>query len=111
MIPRGAAISLTALYSIIFFYHRSYDLLILALPVAFAAIEAGREPEMTAWGALALLAMFVNPSGMRAIAEWSFALGCGWGQVVRAIVLPITTWLILGALAGLWSSVRRASPG
>ena len=111
-LPRGAVCALTALDASLFFYHRSYDLTILALPLVYAAMEAERRVSrgMACGGALILLALFVNPSGMRAIAAWSFALDEG-GPVVRALVLPMTTWLILAAMAGLWASRHECRRG
>jgi len=41
-LPRPAACSLVALYSMVFFYHRNYDAVILALPLVYAANQAGR---------------------------------------------------------------------
>lgn len=117
-LPRGALCAVAALYASIFFYHRSYDLVLLALPLVYAAMRAGESSAsgtdgIACWGALVLLATFVNPSGMRSLEGWSFGLARG-GQVVRALALPWATWLILGALAGLWASssvrVRPAGP-
>src|SRR6266566_2587174 len=39
-LPRGAACSLVALYSMVFLYHRDYDTLILALPLVYCAAGA-----------------------------------------------------------------------
>jgi hypothetical protein len=102
----GADWALVALYASLFLYHRTYDMVLLVLPMVFAALQAERAPPSRARrlavcaAILLLLVPFVNPDGLKLLERWSFAWG-PWGRVVQATALPMTTWLILLAAAGL----------
>lgn len=103
--PREVACGLVALYAGIFFYHRLYDMLLLALPIVGMALTAQREPSrrLRAAGILVLLVLFVNPEGLLAVERITSGLGF-WGQVGRAGMMPLAIWLIVAALALGWRS-------
>jgi hypothetical protein len=108
----GMACSLIALYSVLFFYHRVYDTVILALPLAYAAwvAPAAVRPAKVGLivGASAILAdMFLFPKVLtvveRRALEWPI-----WGTLLEATVLACPTWLVLIALGGFaWAALEQ----
>jgi hypothetical protein len=97
--PRAAACSLVACYSMLFLYHRTYDAVILALPLVYltgkARSETGRSRWLHALGASSvLLIIYLNLNTMTDLTNRSMDWGSG-GRVVQATVLPYATWLIL----------------
>jgi hypothetical protein len=114
-LPRGAACSLVALYSVVFLYHRNYDTLILALPFAFSAAGARSAKGRARWWffccSLAILLVWYLDIGLlRALQQHSPDWG-GWGWLAQAAVLPCGTWLILLAMICLAAATRRAGEG
>jgi hypothetical protein len=112
-LPRAAACSLVALFSVVFLYHRSYDTLILALPFAYSAARArsvrGRGRYLFAGCALAILMVWYLDIGLlRALQEVSLN-GGGWGRLVQAVVLPYATWLVVLAMIALVAAARRSA--
>ena len=104
----AATCSLVALYSMIFFYHRFYDAVILVLPLAFTMAGTRRAIGPARWlYALQALAQLValHPIGrmINWIQEGSWGWGV-WGSVSRGIVLPGVTWSILVAMTALGSA-------
>jgi hypothetical protein len=105
-LPRPAVCSLTALYSVLFFYHRIYDTVLLVLPLVYGVCRSQTAGGRSRWwfGASAiavLLVLFANPKGMAVLTD----LAPGWGlpgRLVQAIVLPYATWMVLLAAAGIY---------
>jgi hypothetical protein len=102
-LSRGGACSLVLLYASIFLYHRTYDAVVLALPMLHAADRSrSQSGRARCWFAgcaaciLVCLSLYASP--LRALGKAAFA----WPPVARilihAIVLPSATWLILAAL-------------
>ena len=111
--PAGLVSSILSLYASIFLYHRSYDTVILALPLVYAAIrtgsESGRARTLFAVAMLAILGtMYVNPKLTGLLFEHLQALG-GPGRVAWGLVRPYATWLVLVAM-GCMAAGHRAVP-
>ena len=101
-LPRGAACSLVILYSVIFLYHRYYDLVILALPLVYTVSmsRVGTWERSFPWrisSAAILLALFFHQRLLLMIEHASFELGAT-GQLIQALILPYSTWLVLTAM-------------
>ena len=120
-LPRAALCSLVALYSVVFFYHRIYDTVILTLPLVYcvgrARIEQGRSRRCFAASAISiLLVLYPNTTGLKSLSEASLNWGV-WGRLVQATLLTYATWLVMLAIILLYvaelnracSSSRRES--
>ena len=116
-LPDEVVCSLVCLYSMIFLYHRIYDTVILVVPLAFVMAAARRAVGAARWlFALSGLAQLVaiHPIGrvLKWIQEDSWGWGV-WGSFSRGIVLPGTTWAIVGAMTALglaaWLDGRRVN--
>ncbi|HEX5270122.1 MAG TPA: glycosyltransferase family 87 protein, partial [Gemmataceae bacterium] len=112
--PRGLSASLLALYSVIFFYHRNYDAVILALPLAFAAGHArtanGRPRRWMAAAALMiLLALYLPRRDLFALSHRTFE-SVLTASFVEYLVLPSATWLVLLGMLCLWVGARGLPP-
>jgi hypothetical protein len=113
-LPRAAACSLVALYSSIFLYHRSYDAVILVLPLVYCAgqarVSAGRTRYLFAACAVAVLAvLYLNIDLLRAMTTLSFEAGAVWGRVLQGVVLPYATWLVVLTMVLLVRASQTAS--
>jgi hypothetical protein len=100
---RDHACALVALYATLFLYHRVYDLVLLVLPLVFALLRAEETPgpsrrPLSCAGVLLLLALYVNPDGLRQLSASALELGRA-GLLVQAALLPIAAWLVLASLA------------
>jgi hypothetical protein len=109
-LPRAAACSLVALYSTVFLYHRSYDTVILALPLVYCAGQARSAGGPARWllavaGTAILLVLHLNIDLLREARRLSMEWGA-WGRIVQAVALSYGTWLILLAMALLVWGVR-----
>jgi hypothetical protein len=112
-LPRAAACSLVALYAAVFLYHRTYDLVVLVLPLAYSAGQArvrtgGARRAFAACALCILVALFVKIDWLIALQRASLGWGA-WGRVVQAAVLPCATWLILLAMTCLVIGARKCS--
>jgi hypothetical protein len=116
-LPRPAACALVSLFSLVFFYHRDYDTVILALPLAFSSCQSRSAPARRRWvyvaiGLMALAVLYLNAFWLGPLTPMTWAWGA-WGQLVRATVLPYATWLTLLAMITLvtceLSSTSRAA--
>ncbi len=113
-LPRAAACALVALYSTLFLYHRSYDTVILVLPLVYCAGQARLGQGRVRWqfAACAIALLFVlnlNVEFLREATRLSLTWGA-WGRVVQAVVLPYGTWLIVLAMVLLVSNRRGFKP-
>lgn len=109
--PRGAAISLISLYAAVFFYHRVYDAVILAVPLTYCLglarnLPARRSRPFAACAAALIATLFMYQRFLVMVEAWSHDVG-HWGRFLRAIVLPASTWSILLAIACLGVGVHR----
>jgi hypothetical protein len=109
--PRDAFCSILALYSLMFFYHRHYDLAMLALPLVYAASRLRSsqllERQLCSVALIAMLAvMYLHPSSVR-VAVPRLTGGTGvWERLGEAIVFPYIIWAILLAMACLTIAAR-----
>jgi hypothetical protein len=107
---RDAACSLVALYSLLFLYHRVYDAVILVLPLVYLTRRAigGRADirNLAAWCVVALTLVMDLPLRLM-FAFRSRAQTWASGQLIGALLLPYSTWLILAVLLGVWTIDRR----
>jgi hypothetical protein len=104
-IPRGALGALVSLYSMLFLYHRLYDLVILIIPVIYCASRfravSGWARWLHAWVLVAILLALNVPYGEFHRLQRVYASH----PVLSALVLPSATYLILSALAALAGAV------
>jgi hypothetical protein len=100
-LPRGACCSLVSLYSMLFVYHRTYDLCTLILPLFYSAsrLHTGARPARWChgWVVAAVLLVLNAPYGefVRIQIEYPSS------QILRIVVLPSVTYLILSAMIAL----------
>jgi hypothetical protein len=101
-IDRAEACATLGLIAGIFFYHRIYDEVMMALPLVYGALRASSSEDRSerrrwaAFGSLALLVVYVSPDGLRMLEAASFELGTA-GVAIRSTLLPLAVWLILAA--------------
>ena len=98
--------SLVALYSVVFFYHRIYDTVVLTLPLVYsvgrARVEHGRSRWCFTLSAISiLLVLYLSVAGMKSLTEASLNWGVG-GRLVQATLLPYATWLVILAMVCLY---------
>jgi hypothetical protein len=117
-IDRAEACAALGLIGGLFFYHRIYDEVLMALPVVYGALRASstssaRAGDRRRWAsmaALALLVVYVSPDGLRMLETASFGMGRA-GGVVRGLFLPLATWLIvLAFVVPGWKRPRAPKP-
>ena len=117
VVPRSACCSLVSLYSVLFLYHRNIDLTILIIPLIYSAgrFLSNRGPLRWcyAWVITAVVLSINVPLGLFRRVQ---GLGPTWG-ILRAFVLPWSTYLVLSAIAALalatrleWGSPRNPIP-
>jgi hypothetical protein len=109
--PRAAACSLVALYSVVFLYHRNYDAVILALPLAYSAGQARAARGAASWlftacAVAIVLVLYLKIALLTEVFQWSLSRGA-WGRVVQAIVLPYATWAVVIAMVCLVLGARK----
>jgi Glycosyltransferase family 87 len=118
--PREAICSMVALYSMIFFYHRTHDMAILALPLVYAAIRMRADRLVERRLSLAVLVtiillLYMHPMIVK-IAVQRVAAGQRVLEYLgQAVLLPYATWLILLAmvciaLAAGWLGSETPAP-
>jgi hypothetical protein len=96
----GAACSLVSAYSMLFFYHRVYDAVILIVPVIYAAQSARSAPRPARlWFFVAGLACFVTLFVPGRLFKWGLPASLEWsglrGWAFQALLLPWATWALL----------------
>jgi hypothetical protein len=101
-LPFGAAAALVATAAMLVLYHRVYDSVLLALPLAWSASialgSAGRRKLLAVAIAALLLAVTDLPRmPLAALTRWSLERGFT-GRIVQAAVLPYATWSLVAAL-------------
>jgi hypothetical protein len=111
-VPLPAAWALVACYSVLFLYHRMYDLVMLVLPLTYVVGQAARLPRsrarlgFTAASLCLLIALYPSGSFFNMLLAHTYAWGT-WGQLVQATVLPGVTWAILAAMLCIGWAVRQ----
>ncbi len=114
---RSTLVSLACLASSITIYHRTYDLVLLAIPLTCSIVHAMRNDPVgrrrTGWAILSVVLLLAMnaPSGLGEIAETLQRSLGPWSEgPIRILVRPWATWLVLGAIIGLgWLSRDEAS--
>jgi hypothetical protein len=98
----------------IFLYHRTYDTVVLALPMLYAAGRARSESGRTRWwfagctaSILLTLCIYVTP--IKDLAKSSLDWPGAARIPIQAIVLPYATWLILAAMVLLVLGEKAAN--
>ena len=95
------------LFSCVFLYHRSYDTVILALPLFYcvdrARDETRRRAIMYKAVATGLVLVLNFPRGgvLIRLSNWSQSSGLA-GRMVQILVLPYCTWILLASMFMLW---------
>jgi hypothetical protein len=111
-LPRAAACALVALYSSVFLYHRSYDTVILVLPLVYctAQARAAEGPARWQFAACAVAVLLILNLNVDFLVE-ATRLSLTWGavgRVVQAVLLPYATWLVVLAMVLLVRASRAA---
>jgi hypothetical protein len=104
--PRKALCAMVALYAMIFFYHRTYDMTILALPLVYAATGMKADRLLERWLSFALfimiiLLMYVHSMLAKLAVQKVMEFQPVLGYLGQAILLPYATWLILLSMASI----------
>ncbi len=103
----AATASIVAVGAMLVLYHRTYDSVLLALPLACGAsiaLSSSGSRRLTAVASVALLLAVVDQprSALSGLTRWTLGHGAvGW--LVQAVVLPYATWSILASLVCLAS--------
>ncbi len=111
-LPRSDAVCVICLFSMLFLYHRDYDIVILALPLVHCAgrvqVTTGKVRRLyAACGLIVIAVLYMNASHLRKLTQWSLDRGA-WGHLVQAAILPYVTWLILLAMVLTVRAARAA---
>src|SRR5262249_26768904 len=109
--PPGLLASLAALYAVVFFYHRNYDTMILALPLAFASGYARiGQPTVRWWMTVAalciLVAMYLPRKALFLLLQSTFQPAFV-ASLVEFIVLPSATLCVLASMLCLWVGAKH----
>lgn len=102
-------VSLLALLDLLFFYHRSYDAVVLVFPMAWALSPV--VPRSQSWPVLATLALFSVPLDGLLLALDKLGFIPAWlssGAVWRSFVLPCQAWALL--VMASWLAYCLARP-
>ena len=105
-LPTGGDCSLAALFSVVFFYHRSHDCVVLALPLTYAVARARAGSGQARWAylgatAAVLLALSHQRKAVEMLGRAYRDRDDGLALLVQAVVLPYATWLVLAAMVAL----------
>ena len=108
----SARVSLVALFSMVFLYHRNYDLVILVIPLVDVARRVrnaeGRSRWLLATSATAmLLALNLKRDLMVSLSKVIIAWPPWPGRLAQAVLLPYVTWLLLIAMITLVMGTAR----
>lgn len=111
--PPGLAASMTALYSVVFLYHRTYDAVLFALPMTYALGQARLASGRGRWTwVLAIVAMlgvlYLRRRTLETLTLAVPSLGLA-GRLVEVLILPIGTTATLAAMLLSWVAARGPS--
>jgi hypothetical protein len=108
-LPRGASCSLVSLYSLVFIYHRYYDLLILVIPLLYSASRIRTRSWAArccyAWVLAAIVLSLNAPYGE----FYRIQIMYPSSALLRIFVLPSVLYLILSAMAALVAAASLES--
>jgi hypothetical protein len=112
-LPRPAAACVVSFFSLLFLYHRDYDTVILALPLAYCAEKVRVTTGLLRWlytacGLIAIAILYADALFLRLLTQRSLGWET-WGPLVQATVLPYATWLSLLAMLLLAWATRIES--
>jgi hypothetical protein len=110
----AAAMSMIALYAMLFLYHRLYDLLLLALPLVYVSGRARSATGQARWlyvgcAACMLVAMNTMPWMLSGARERVLNVDDSFSALLRVLVLPHLTWMVLTSLVLLLWAERAAN--
>lgn len=110
-IAHAPAAAIVTCFAAIFLYHRQYDMVVLALPLAYTFMRSLSEPTRRRWFyracAVGLVGVLFEPVNvLHRLLTFSQSHGA-IGRVVEALVLPAATWILLGIVVGLTLVERR----
>jgi hypothetical protein len=109
--PPGLLASLLALFAVIFLYHRNYDTIILALPLAFAVGHARTTKTAARWwmtaAAIGILSIHYLPRKTMFLLMHQTFESKMVSALVDYAVLPSATWLVLFSMACLGIGARK----
>lgn len=105
-IPFGLGLSLVSLYSVVFLYHRTYDAVMVVPALVYAVGRVGTASGRSRWlFAASVLAMFallyLRRRPLARLTDWSAERNGHAALMIRWFLLPIGTWSILLAMAGM----------
>lgn len=109
----AAAAAAGAVFACLFLYHRLYDLVLLALPLAFAvgralASDRGWSRRLYQLAGLVLIAALYTQVGvLQGLTDRFAGREDVVARVVQGVVLPAPTWLLLAALGVLVAADLR----
>jgi hypothetical protein len=111
-VGRAARCSLIGAYAAVFLYHRGYDMVVLVIPLVYAAGRAVTVAGRVRWlyGASALACVLVldlRVSMLERLSAFARVEGTG-SRLLEAIVLPYGTWLVVALIVMLVAAERYA---
>lgn len=116
---RAASISLIAIYSTVFLYHRQGDAVILILPLtyALASFSEKRDPAprgLLVFSMLCLLVPLFIPGTVLTKLQTRVASPGMTAAAIRVLVLPLSNYAIVAGFVSLWMAIglgeRREIP-
>jgi hypothetical protein len=112
----GLSLVLISLYSVIFLYHRVYDMVILTPALVYAVSQAKsclgwRRAAFGMATAMIVTALYMNGGLMTKAHSFVMANDGTVSKAVEYIVLPYATWMILGFMMLLFWAGRTATEG
>jgi hypothetical protein len=101
-----AALSVVSIYAMLFLYHRIYDLILLAVPLVYVYGKARQERGKARWlfvacGVCMLLALNIREWLVADTRVRVLAVDDLTSSLLRVVVLPYLTWLMVLALVFL----------
>ena len=112
--PRDAFLAILSLYSLVFFYHRHYDLAMFAIPLVYCAsrVRSSRPLERRLCFAslvIMLAVMDIHPSSVQVVLQKIFTGNGLWERLGEAFVIPYFIWAILAVMVCLTIVARLDS--
>ncbi|MFO0892078.1 MAG: glycosyltransferase family 87 protein [Isosphaeraceae bacterium] len=104
---------LLCLYACLFLYHRIYDAVIVALPMAYCLEMARTSPRIRAnvyraiASGLVLVLNFPRGGVLLSFTAWTEQAGA-IGRLAQFVLLPYCTWILLASFGLLWYLDRRS---
>jgi hypothetical protein len=109
--PPAVRVVLVALLALVFLYHRNYDTVLLMLPIVYGIGQArrGGPGARHFWAsAVCSLAVVFMPRKLLFVLTHTPGIEAPIFWPIRALILPMTTWLVLASMVLVWrGSARR----